>query len=234
MQKRFAAKYAWSSQAHNNSNKNPTIPPEVKPLDLTKCQVFDYKTGNLDSRLSREIGTVSKQEISNLVLAPTIQNQHALLANPKIAESEVTVNVAALRVSTVTKSPVIVKEPSIDDEKLTQGLPNKTDRDLTAGKSKDTTVLRQWYIDAIVQKSVLHISHTEVLADETAGLHSMEPSQSSILSAISQKTRKITPLLPQSLVPITSSLRLQQLVTIVDVRRNRNFAFPAPLPLLLS
>ena len=181
----------------------------MKPLDLTKCPVFNYKTGNLDSRLSREIGTVPKQEISRMVLAPTIQNQHALLANPKIPENEVSINVAALQAPSVTQSPVIVKEPSLVDEKLTGGRPNETDKALTSGKPKDTTVLRQWYIDAIVQKFASHTSHREEFADENTELHSTEPSQSSISLAISQRIPKITPPLQRSLVPIMSSLHLR-------------------------
>ena len=77
-----------------------------------------------------------------------------LLALPKVAESQTTVNIAALEAPTVANSPVVVKEPSLDDESQTQGRPNKTDKELTSGKPEGTTVLRQWYIDTVVQKYV--------------------------------------------------------------------------------
>ena len=156
LQARVAAKYAWSSQAYNKRNQNPTIPPEMKPLDLTGSPVFKYNTGTLDARLSREIELVTKNEISKTVSMPTVENQHMVLALPKVAASQTTVNIAALEAPTITKLPVVVKEPSVHDENQTQGLPNKTDKELTSGKPEGTTVLRQWYIDTVVEKYVSH------------------------------------------------------------------------------
>ncbi len=104
MEARVAAKYAWSSQAYNKQFQNPTIPPEMKPLDLTDCPVFKYSTGTLDARLSREIKLLPKNEISKTVMLPTVQNQHMLLALPKVAESQTTVNIAALEAPTVANT----------------------------------------------------------------------------------------------------------------------------------
>lgn len=156
LQARVAAKYAWSSQAYNKRDQNPTIPPEAKPLDLTGCPVFKYNTGTLDAKLSREIELVSKSEISKIIPVPTVQNQHMLLALPKVAESQTTVNIAALEAPIVTNSPVVVKEPSLDDGNQTQGRPDQTDKELTSGKPEGTRVLRQWYIDNVVQKYISH------------------------------------------------------------------------------
>lgn len=150
------AKYAWSSQAYNKKDQNPTIAPEVVPLDLTNSPVFKYKKGTLDAMLSREIKPISKNEISKTVLLPTVQNQHMLLALPKLNESQTTVNIAALEAPMVTNAPVVVKEPSLEDEKQTHGRPDKTDKELTSGKPAGTTILRQWYIDTLVQKYVMH------------------------------------------------------------------------------
>lgn len=152
LQAHVVAKYAWSSQAYNKGNRKPTIPPEMKPLPLTECPVFKYNTGTLDARLSREIELVPMNEVFKTVLAPTVRNQHMLLALPEVAESQTTVNIAALEGPTVIKAPVVVKEPSLDDETQTQGRPNKTDKEITAGKPEGTAVLRQWYIDTVVQK----------------------------------------------------------------------------------
>ena len=152
LQVRVANKYKWSSQAYNNHTKNPTIPPEMKPLDLTDCPVFKFKTGTLDSRLSREIQVISKQEVSKTVLAPTVQNQHIPVPVPKVTESETTINVAALNAPTTKKSALVVKRPALDVKALTPGRPNETNEELTSGKAAGTNVLRQWYIDTIVQK----------------------------------------------------------------------------------
>ena len=151
LQKAFASKYAWSSQAYNRQNSSPIIPDEMKPLPLKDSPVFQYTQGTLDSRLSREIQVVSTQDISKSIASPTSAIQHRHLATPELSESQTVLNVAAIE---GLNAPVTVKEPSPTDNEISQGPPNQGDKHLLSSKPPGTDILRQWYIDTKVEKYI--------------------------------------------------------------------------------
>lgn len=146
-------KYAWSSQSYNGRAMNPTVPDEMKPQDdkVAASQTFKYTSMTLQERLSRDIQPISTQRASNQILAPQ-PVFHSLMAAPKLQELQTTVNMAPLGVLPAEQISVAVKEASLQDQNLTEGKPNETDKDLLAHKSKQTGILRQWYVDVRVQK----------------------------------------------------------------------------------
>ena len=148
----FARKYAWSSQAYNGRTQKPVIPDEMVPVLLTESPVFRYETGTLDSRLSRELRAVSRQEISRSIASPTPAFQHTLAVIPKVEDAETIINVAALEGQTVQKAPVVIKDPSSTVLNTSRGPPNERDEQLLEGKATGTNILRQWYVDTQVEK----------------------------------------------------------------------------------
>lgn len=152
LQQRVMGKYLWSSQAYIRKYGKSPMPDEMKPLDLKSCPVFMYTTGTLDSRLSREIQVIQKQELSKTVVAPTAPIEHKLLAVSEISDSQTTLNIAALKAPEISLTPIVVKDPAEIDHDLTRGPPNETDHQLLSSKPQGTDVLRQWYIDTTVEK----------------------------------------------------------------------------------
>lgn len=147
---RVFRKYSWSSQAYNRGNS--TLPADIKVLPLTDCPVFKYNTGNLESRLSTQFKVVPKQQISKNVAAPTMSSQQVLLSLP---EAQTAVNIAPLEGLAAANQPVVTKDPPASEGKhLSQGAPNSEDQELLSGKPQGTHVLRQWYIDALVERCV--------------------------------------------------------------------------------
>ena len=125
----------------------------MKVLTLTDCPVFKYNTGNLESRLSTQYEIVTKQQISKRVAAPTMSSQQVLLSLPE-PEVQTAVNITPLEGLAADNQPVVPKDPASEDKDLSQGPPNKKDQELLSGKPQGTDVLRQWYIDALVERCV--------------------------------------------------------------------------------
>ena len=150
----MVARYGWSSQAYTRKNPKLVIPEDMKPLDLSKCPVFQYTDRTLDSRLSRTIQLMAMQEVSKTIPAVTTKNHFVLAEVPKVSESHTTVNVAALEAPTVTASPITVKKAATAEIELSEGPPNTSDEELISGRPEGTSILRQWYVDNIVKKYV--------------------------------------------------------------------------------
>ena len=152
-------RYAWSMQLFENLGM--TIPAEMEPIDLHDALVFKYNDRTLDTMLSRSMikpkvdGVQVVNDLTPLLLTSTSEVGVKLLHSISDLILEVTpVNPG--------KDLIEVKPPSqeIMDEKtqlhLSEGTPNESDSKLLskAGKPGTAHIIRQWYVDSVVERSV--------------------------------------------------------------------------------
>ena len=161
LNKAMHIRYQWSLQQFKETM---TIPEDMKPINVSKALVYQYPDRTLRAMLSRENPKLKPEDDG-----VDIVNDHT----PVILTSKVDSGVKLLSVNSsvleATNSAhaaevVVVKDPSseIGDNKdqlqLSEGMLNRPDFDLLkeGKKPEGTQIVRDWYVDSLVERSVMH------------------------------------------------------------------------------
>ncbi|KAI9719091.1 MAG: hypothetical protein M1812_003721 [Candelaria pacifica] len=156
----FLQSYGWGSQTFKDKFSPHGIPPDMKPPKVFVAPVFAYGDRTVQSifripEVTIAAGTSPTKSLRQKPMASKAESNRTETASAIANTSGVAIVPLA--------APVEVKEPSLQDganKGLSEGPPNTKDSALLSGKPKGTEVLRQWFVDDLVNKSAVNGAFT--------------------------------------------------------------------------